>query len=370
MEYNRKLPLIEVIFIIFLSALTPTYFKSTTLTTPPANQDVWFVNIVSIVYTIVVCFPLLFLSNRFSKLNLIEIIQKLCGKIIGNLLGFLYIGFMVFICASGSVDTVQFLGSAIIPETPVYIILIFLLFTCSYLAYKGIDAIGQSTMIYVPIILCVFLLFTILNLKIMNFKTFLPVLKDTNLWELNLGAFIIAARYYDIIILCMLTPNIEDEKNINKSFYYSLGIYTLVSIIMTVSTQAVLGIEQSKHAKYSYLIYARQIDVFDFIQRIESFTIMCWFFARFIKFSAYIYIILISIKKIFNPKNPNKYIILIALTIYLIATKTSMANSIMYSKIVSYKIFPYISSVFLIVIPLFLLIVYFFRRKKLNGFRC
>jgi len=369
MGSDKKLPLIEIIFIIFISTLTPVYFKDPALITPPANQDVWFVSLVSIPYTIVICLPLLFLSNKFTNLTLIEIIQMLCGRIIGGVLGILYIAFMMLICVLGSVDTIQFLGSAIIPETPVYVIMIFLLLTCSYLAYKGIDAIGRSTVIYAPIILCVIFLFTILNIHKMSFKTFLPALADTKLWQINAGAFTFAARFYDIILLCMLVPNIENKKNINKSFYYSLGIYIFISIIMTVSTQAILGIEQAKHARYPYLVFARQVDVFDFIQRIESLTIMSWFFARFIKISAYIYIILIAVKKIFNTKDHNKFIIPNILVTYVIVTKTSISKSVVFSKILSYKVFPYITSTFVIIIPLFLLVVYFFRRKKLQSFK-
>jgi len=370
MENDEKLPLIEVIFILFLSRLTPTYLTIPPINTPPANQDVWFVEIVAIVYSIAACFPILFLANKFNDLTLIEIIQKLCGRLIGSILCIFYIAFMIFIAVSGSADIVLFLGSAIMPETPSRVLLIFHLLTCTYLAYKGISAIGRSTVIYTPIIIFIIILFSLLSIDKMTFKTFLPVLTDTKLWQINVGACAIATRYYDIIILCMIAPNIKNKENISKSIFYVIALISLVSIIMTVSIQAVLGIEQAKHARYSYYIFTRQIDVLDFIQRIEALNLMSWFFARFTKVSVYIYITALSLKKIFKTKTYSKFLVPIAITIYLFTIKTSISKSVVYSKLLSYKVFPYISVVFQVVIPIFLLVIYFFRRKKLKGYRC
>jgi len=366
MEKNENLPLIEVIFILFLIRLTPTYLSIPPLNVPPANQDVWFVEIVAVAYTIALCFPILFLSNKFNNLTFIEIMQTLCGHLIGSILGIFYIAFMLFIAVSGSADIILFLGSAIIPETPSSVILIFHLLTCSYIAYKGISSIGRSTVVYSPIIIFIIILFSVLNIDKMTFKTFLPVLADSKLWQINVGAWAIATRFYDIIILCMVAPNIKNKKNISKSFFYALALFFIVSILMTVSIQATLGIEQAKHARYSYLTFTRQTNVFDFIQRIESLNIMSWFFARFIKVSVYIYAAALSLKKIFNTKTYNKFLIPISIIIYLFVMYTSISKSVVYNKILSYKVFPYISCPFLIMIPLFLLVIYFFRRKNLN----
>lgn len=73
--------------IIFKIMMALTYMPS--LNIPPANQDVWIVDLVSIPYTIALALPLLYLSNKF-KHCFIDIAGIITGKVIGKIIGIYY----------------------------------------------------------------------------------------------------------------------------------------------------------------------------------------------------------------------------------------------------------------------------------------
>ncbi len=358
---SHQLMLLTVILILFSG-----YIVTPPILTPPANQDIWIVEVLSIFYTLILGFPLLFLSRKFYNKTPIEFIEILCGKFLGKILGSLYVFFMIFICILVTCSLCQFIGSTMMPETPYNPIIIILLATGAYGAYKGVEALVMSAEFFTPIILCFIIVLTFLNKSHMDFSVFFPVLADSNFTKINIGMLATSFRYYDIILLFMFVPNLKNKNSINKIFCYSIIIATIFLTIITVSTQAVLGIEQSKRAIFPYFLYSQQIDLFDFIQRIESLNVIGWFLTTFIKISCNIYAASLGMKQIFNTKSYRKFIIPIVITIFIVISKTSISKSSVLQLILSYKVLPCIASIFMFIIPSFLLIIYFFRRKQIS----
>lgn len=366
MSKEEKISTLQAILLIVSCRLTTGYIYLP-LPTPPANQDIWIVQILSAAYMFIICMPLLFLSNRFPDLTLIQYSERIMGKFAGKLAGILYIAFLSYINLLVLADATVFITSSIMPETPAYVIMLFALVTCVYTALKGAEAIGRTVEVLLPFVFITVILFFILSMKDMDFKVFLPVFADSGFQKINYGALNFSARFYEIIILCMLVPNLKKKSELNRIFSFSVLIFILFLTIITVSTLTVLGIEQAKHSNYPYFSFARLINVFDFIQKIEFLNVIGWFIVEFIKLSAYLYFISLGMKQIFNVKTNKVFIIPTAVLLFILASATKLKKSVVVYEAVSFKALPYISFVFIFIIPLILLIVYFFRRKSLTG---
>lgn len=359
---NEKLSSVQAVYLIAICRLVIAYIYLPAIDTPPANQDI----ILSFVYMSVLCAPILYLSSKFSDMTPIQYSQKILGKYPGKLLGLLYTAFILFGCLLHLVMITVFLGSLIIPETPMYAIMIFMLVICIYTAYKGIECIGRTSEIFVPLIFMITVIFSLLSINNMNFNVFLPVFKDSSFFEINYCAFSIASRFSDVIILCMLVPNINKKGNINKIFFASITLIVLFLMICILSVQSVFGIEMTIHANFPYFLFIRQIAVFDFIERIESFYLIIWVFGVCIKVSVNLYFASIAAAQIFKSKSNKVFIIPMAIIIFIIALATQISKSAVYNKIVSYEVFPFISFPYIFIIPLMLLIICFLRRKSFD----
>jgi len=360
---TERLSLLQAILIIIISRLITAYTYLPVITTPPANQDMWIVILLAVIYTPILCTPLLYLSNRYESLTLLQYSEKILGRFAGKLTAMLYIAFLFFHCLLHLNIVAEFLGSAIMPETPPYATAAFMLVTCIYLVYKGLEPIGRVAEIFVPFALATIVLFTVLSIKDFNFQVFLPVFADSGIFEINYGALSIASRFSEVVILCMLIPNLKNKRDLNKAFYIALLTFTFFFAIITVSTQSVLGIEQAKHSNFPYFTFTSQVDVFDFIQRIESINVVTWFLGVFIKFSIYFYFASSGISQVLGVKSNKAFIIPMALIVYILALTLKLTKSVVADKILSYRVLPYISFFFIFGIPVILLIVHLIRKK-------
>lgn len=364
---NKKLSLYQAVLLIVASRISNLHIYLPALNAPPYNQDIWIVELLSALYIFIISMPILYLVNKFEVINFMEIIEILCGKFVGKFIVFIYALFLLFVCVLLNGHLMQFVGSAIMPETPVYIIILFSGIATIYVSFKGIETMGRTAEILVPLILIIIIMFTLLSLNKMDFKFIFPILADSKLSDINIGSLNIALRFYDIILIAALSSNFQKKSHINKCLYISVSIITVFFVIMTISTQAVLGVEQAKHARFPYFIYTRQINLFDFIQRVESINVISCFFTVFIKLSIYSYASALCMQQIFNTKSYKIFIIPEVIVTYLGIRYTPLYKSVIFSKVLSYKIFPFMSAVVIIVIPVFLLIIYFFRRRNLTS---
>lgn len=198
----------------------------------------------------------------------------------------------------------------------------------------------------------------------MDFSLFLPVLKDSKLVDIAQGGFIVASRYYDLLVFAMLVPNLQKKEDIKKIALYFIGISIIFLIVFVVTAQAVLGIEFGKHASFPYYKYVRTIEVFEFVERIESLSVVAWVIIEFIKFSLYMYCVTMGLGQIFKIKDSKKLIIPLCIVAFITVSFFKIMTSVTINKI--FTLLPYIGNVGIFILPLIVLIVYFFRRKALE----
>jgi hypothetical protein len=147
---------------------------------------------------------------------------------------------------------------------------------------------------------------------------------------------------------------INEDITYKKSLKYYL-ISSIINIIQILSVALVLGDLASifSYPEYSVL---RRIKILDFIENIENFVSITWFFDIFITLS----VASIKLKETINTQN--KYFSLFITTIILLIIYYTISNNFINSMII-YKIFPIIIGVILIIL-LSITFIYNRTRKK------
>lgn len=338
-----------------------TYMPS--LNIPPANQDVWIVNLVSIPYTIALALPLLYLSNKF-KHCFIDIAGIITGKVIGKIIGIYYSLFFLTNLVFFSSIFVEILNSSLYDETPTIVNVLILMVTCAYIVNKGIMNLARLGEIVIPFIIILFFILALLGFKNYNFQIFLPILKDSKLADINKGAIISSLRCIDILIITMLIPYLDDKKVVNKLFLKALIYSMIIVVISVIVVQATLGIEYAKRVNFPYYNFARLITIGD-TQGFDLLYVVSWIIGKVIKVSGYMYFTTIALSKVTN-KN-NKYFIIPVAIVTLIAVVLIKDTRPVIAVTDPFRQFMNLLSVIsILIIPTIILIVYFFRRKSIN----
>lgn len=331
-----------------------------------SNQDVWITEIIALVHIALLCAPLLFLSKQFANLTIIEYLPILTGPLVGKILGALYIAFFLFIATLDLSLFDNILKPINLPETPDSAIILLALATCAYAVYKGLECIARSTEIFVPPILAVIVIYAVLQIPEMDFKVFLPILADSTFSEINFLAFMTAARINEIIVLAMLAPSINKKGNTKMIFFWIAILVTVFSLIIVVTTLAGLGLEVSKKTFDPYYLFIKQINIYDFITRIEFLIVAAWNIGMFLKISLFLYLATISLVQLLGLKKRKVLIIPMVIIIFATTLKTDILKSVIVFNIIEHYV-PYINLIFMFGIPVVMLAMFFLKNMNVKS---
>lgn len=362
-----KKPIIDSTQLLFMavgSALVFPYTYMPILTTPPANQDVWVVLILSLVYIVAINTPLLFLVNRFRGQKANAVFETILGKFFGKMAALIYVAFFIYCYTACSLITVIFIRLYIFPETPGWSLLLYMAVPISYAAYKGAGVIGRLSVFLVPFLMLTILIFLALGMDHMDLHVLQPVLADSTLLDLNKGAFLTAARYSEILIFFMFSFFLKRKANINKTYAVSLGIFGISFLLILIPTITTLGVEYAKHAFNPYFVFTRQVNSYDFIERVQALNTLAWYPASLLKLIMYNFMGSFMLAEVVHAKSHKGFVIPISIIGFILCLFPALNKASTVALLRSDAVFPFVVLPVTVLLPLIMVMIYFLRRKK------
>ena len=348
------------------SALVFPYTFMPILTAPPANQDAWIVAIAAVLYIFLINLPLLFIINRFRGATVNEMTEMVLGKFFGKVASAIFVAFFVYCFTACMLITAIFISIFILPGTPTWALLLFMVVPVSYSAYKGAGTIGRLATFIVPFILSTIIFFFLIGLDQIDLNTLRPVLADSTFLQINEGAFLTGARYSEILIFLVFSLYVSKNKSVNKTYALALGVFAISFLLILIPTLTVLGVEFGKHAWNPYFLYTRQVKGYDFIERVQSLNTLAWFPAALLKLMMYNYMGSFVLSDITKAKSHKGFVIPISFVAFVLCLLPIMNKSSTIELLRSDKVFPFIVLPVTFGVPLIIVTVYFFRRAKIK----
>jgi len=366
----RKKPLItsfQLVMMALGSALVFPYMFMPILNGPPANQDVWFVLILTLPYIIVINAPILFIMRRFRGRSAAETFEMIMGKPIGKTFAFFNVLFFIF-CSTACMDiTGLFIKIYFMSETPFWAIIVFLIVPLAYLSFKGAGAIGRSAPFLIMFLIFTIFFFFIFGIGKMDPKDLQPVLAESTFFDLNLGAFLTAARYSEILILFVFSFYLSKQANIIKAFGVALSVFAVCFMLILLPTIMVLGDEYARHSFSAYYSFAGQVEAFGFITRVQALFVLALFPVAILKVTMYNYMASHVLAGVLGAKSHRAFVIPFAAVSFAVCMIPVMQKTHTFLFLTSDRFFPFVILPVIFVIPVIMLIVYFFRRKKISA---
>ena len=364
---NYKISNRQMIFMLFIFRVTMTLSYMSSIDFPPNNQDNWIIILLSFFYVMFFSTPFLFLINKFKDLDMIEYFSLILGKkpakVINLAYGIYFLGYSIYLTGVES----QFVNMSLLPSNPNWSIIALLLIICLYILSKGIILIFWSGEMVASITSLGIILLIVLGLKNMDIKLLLPILKDSTLGEINKGSFLTSLVYTDIFLLVMGAKYLEDKKDINKTFIKGVIIPLVLITIISIVVQTSLGVEQSRHFIYPFMIYSRLIDYASVLERIDILYATTWISAHTGKIAIYLLFSLMCFKDLLNIKKSRILALILTIIVGIISIRI-VNREVIGITVFFLKRALYIPFIFTTIIPTFVCIVYFFRRKTLKKY--
>ena len=348
------------------SALMFPYTFMPILNAPPANQDAWIVLLITAAYIIAFDVPLLFLMNKFRGMGFNEMTETVLGKFFGKAAAVIVALTFLFCFTACMLMAAVFISLYVLPDTPTWALLMYIIVPVGYGAFKGAGTIGRLAVFIVPFIIFTIIVFFLLGLGLMDFNELQPALADSTFLELNKGAFLTSARYTEILIFAVFSFYLKRNSSLNRTYAAAVGIYTVCFFMMLIPTLTVLGVELGKHVWNPYFVYTRQVGGYDFIKRVHALNILAFFPGMILKLIMYIFMGSQLLSGVVNAKSHKGFVIPISAIGFCFCLLPILNKSSTIELLRSDKVFPFIILPATFAVPVVIVIVYFIRRKRIK----
>lgn len=356
---------VQLLMLAVGSALVFPYTFLPILGTPNANQDVWIVLLLALVYIVIINAPLLFIMNKFRGLTINQITDTIMGKCLGKPAALVFVAFFFFCFMACSLITTHFMNTYLFSGTPRWVLLLFLVVPVCYASYKGAGTIGRLAVFIVPFVILTILFFMLFGITNFDFSVFQPILADSDFVSINISAFLTASRYSEILIFLIFTYYLDNKVSIFKTYGLAIGVFGVCFLLILVPTVAVLGVDFARMSWNPYYVYTRQVNAFSFLERVQALNTLAWFPATVLKLTIYNFMACRVLSVMFKAKSHKKFVIPIAALGFIACNIPFLSNSGNIKMLSSDSIFPYVILPVTVGLPCILVAVYLVRRKKL-----
>jgi spore germination protein KB len=357
---KAKITNLQTICLMIMLVSSTGILTLPTLVYKAAKQDAWLTMIVVGVLGIIVAYILTRLGLMFSGKTIIQFSEKILGKPLGKIIGFIYCVFFIHINAVVIRQFSDILAGHFFSNAPVLFFSIAIMIISIYAVLSGIEVIARVNEIIFPIFLVVTNGIILLSIGDMDFKNFMPVLE--NGWAPILeGAYLEMYFISEIVVLLMLMPYINQPENTRKSMYIGIVALAVFGIIIFGGIGAVFGSTHASNINYPFNALARYVRVGDFIVRVESFVVFIWVTGVSIKIALFHYCAVMAISQWLNLKSYKPLVIPVGgvmVVLSMVIVENIMEMGKLLTKIV---VIPYLFIE--IGIPFLLLIIALLRKK-------
>ena len=307
-----------------------------------ASKDAYIAIILGSILGIGIIYLISLVSKRIDQPLNEYLKEKSILNISIRIIFIIYIIFLIFILL---IILATFLYSYFLIFTPSIITCLPFVFLATYLNSKSIKNISLIAGVLLVLSLVLVFLKTILLANEFDFSNLLPIL------TVKSNKLFITAILFAVLSTAPFITTIDEHITFKENIkYYLISMLTIFIVVLTITI--VLGemVNIYSYPEYSVL---RKISLFKFIENIENFVSVGWFFDIFISLS----VCSLKLKNLINVKSSLVPFIISVIILYIV--NIFIANNF-YNSIAIYKVFPIILGVFMSI----LLILFMLKKSK------
>lgn len=294
-----------------------------------SKQDSWISIILGGIIGIIPIYIITKIMAFKPEVSILEKNRILFGKILGNILNFVFA--LVFILWSilALWDLNNFISSQYLHMTPSFLIGIFVIITMIYMLIKDLKVIGRVSFILFIIGFSLYLFGFFGLISQLNMEKIKPIFENNFIETLKGGFLCMAYNILPLFVLTIIPKKDIDVKNLNKLFWKWFLFAAVVIFIIVFLIVSIFGYKLSSLYQYAAFHLLKNISLFGFIDRVESTISIRWIFYLIIIITLCLYFVIEYFRDTFKIKDKKKINIVISIfcVLVLIASEIIFANN-------------------------------------------
>lgn len=306
------------------------------------------------------------LASKFPQKTIMEISNSVLFKPMGMIIGFIYFMYVFLITALEIRAFAEITKNFLLINTPVEVIMITFLIAVIYVVRSGIESIARLSVIILPLAIFPAILVMLVAVPDLDFSYFLPVLR-TPFTKLISAIPQVFFSFLGFEFILFLGSFVKDPKNFKKTAISTICFVAVVYFIFTAVTIARFGIAESKNLIWPVVTLFKSVDVpGTLFENVEVVIMSTWLLSVFMTVAIAYFGATFLLSRLLKSKEHNYLALSLLPLIYMLSLVPE--NIVQVSDYLD-KFTNYFGMTVAFIIPVFLLIISFFRKKPKKGMK-
>ncbi|PRX32617.1 spore germination protein (amino acid permease) [Orenia metallireducens] len=288
-ESDGKIGIREFVSIIVFSIILKVADMTPNLLFKEGMTATWMMPLIMGGYILLPLLILLSLLNRYKSKGLIELIYSITGKYVGFIISFVLTIISLLGTAVNLRDQVDILNTLFFPKTPIIVLLIIITISCYLIAKRGLEALGRTCWLLLPIIIASFILLVALALGEVNLEYIYPIW-GPGLSQLFKSSLLHISIFGELFLMTTFYPFVRDDKKYYRGTFYSLFIIITGMVLSFLLYITVFDYPTIQKVAFPFQSLSLYVSIGYFIANVENLFLLFWFIGAIMRFSIYLYV--------------------------------------------------------------------------------
>lgn len=296
---NEKISTRQAVILFYMATLSPAIRLFPQYTAKMAGKAGWLTPIVAIIPMILLVYIVHSFFRKYKEANLSDVYFKILGNIVGRIVTFLYLIWILILLALYVRYYAERILSSILPHTSIAFLIISMLLMVFIAARCGLVPIARVSEIFFGIFFVVFITIFIFAMPRVTLRNYMYV-SYLDAWPVIKASHVILAVWGYFLFIFFFGDKINDKEHIKRFAFQGLFIKFILSILMLIVTIGSLGPILTTRMSLPFFIVVKNISVLGTIERLESVLLALWVISDFSIIIVFTYVSISLMKSIFK----------------------------------------------------------------------
>lgn len=269
-----------------------------------AKQDAWLAAILGVGLNVIVVCLYNWVGNCFPNMTLVEYNEKLFGKWLGKLFSLLFLFFSFIGAATVLFYMGNFVNTHVMPETPIQAVNMIFAIVVVMGVRLGLETLVRAAEIFFPWIIMLFIILVVCLLPEIEVEKLQPLFSVGIKPLIKAAISVAGTSSLPFIALFMVFPaHVNHFQKAKKAFLIATLFGGAFFVIITFLCISVLGTNVTVRQMFPSYVLAKQINIGNFLERVEILIAGIWFLTVYFKTTFYFYGFVVGLAQILNIKD-------------------------------------------------------------------
>lgn len=286
-------------FLMILTVLGTANLTMPAITARVAHMDAWITMILAFFPHVLLIWVIQRIGNTFPQKTTISNISHITGRYLAIIIILGYLSYLIFAAAMITRTVSEFLLTTFMPDTPIEIFIIVMLFLSALVVRAGLEVLARTATFITPIFLVSFGAILLLLTGEMDLYSLLPVFEG-GIKPIIYGTLYPVIWRGEFILMLFIWPYLNRPEKGFRSMLVAAVLVLVIMLSVTIASTSILG-PLTSHMHFPTFAMVSYMEI-GFLTRLDAIFMAVWIAGAFIKISIFYYVICLLLGELFGIK--------------------------------------------------------------------